>query len=305
MAHEADTGSKRLIGQDASGWARWVTGLTHLFVRKVLGSGDFQWIARATDIVIEVYSPVHGHFLILIDIQFRYDARMHRRTQAYAALAEEKFNLPVYPVVIYLFAPGPQTVIPERYEQDFMGLVARRDFRVIKLWEEDVNTVFTTPLRFLLAFAPLMRGGNQPAVLRQVLAILRSDPMLADMEPVLAFLASFVFERSYIEEVMRWDMAVITESPLYKEVMQDILEQGMEKGKQEGIEEGIEIGMEQGKRESLLSGLELRFGQLPVDVVQRLQVLTPEQLKHLFKTMILAPTLEAFLAELPNGVHEA
>ncbi|NJP05517.1 MAG: hypothetical protein HC837_07805 [Chloroflexaceae bacterium] len=146
-----------------------------------------------------------------------------------------------------------------------------------------------------------------------MLAILRSDPMLADMEPVLAFLASFVFERSYIEEVMRWDMAVITESPLYKEVMQDILEQGLEKGKQEGIEigmeQGIEIGMEQGlekgKRESLLEFLELRFGQLPEDLALRLQGLNAEQLRQLQAVVLRAPTLEAFLAELPNGVHEA
>ncbi|NJP07165.1 MAG: Rpn family recombination-promoting nuclease/putative transposase [Chloroflexaceae bacterium] len=293
MAHEADIGSKRIFGQDPLAWVYWLISIQHLVVDEVLGAADFQWVARATDIVIKVKSSLHGAFIVIIDIQFRFEADMGRRVQAYAALAEEKFHLPVYPVVIYLFPPGPETVIPERYEQEFLGLSSHRDYRVIKLWEEDAHAVLQQKRHFLLAYVPLMRGGDQPEILHRALEIIRADPALADMEPVLAFMAIFVYDRAYIEQNMGWDMTVITQSPLYQEM------------KQAFLAEGEERGFERGTRKTLLDGLELRFGPVSPDVVQRLQGLSLEQLEHLFKTMMLAPTLDAFLAELPNGTNGA
>ncbi|NJP07102.1 MAG: DUF4351 domain-containing protein [Chloroflexaceae bacterium] len=116
-------------------------------------------------------------------------------------------------------------------------------------------------------------------------------------------MARCVYDREYIEQKMGWDMTVITQSPLYQEMKQAFLAEGEEIGLEKGIKIGEEKGIERGKRETLLDGLELRFGPVPADVAQRLQNLSLEQLEHLFKTMILAPTLDAFLAQLPNGTN--
>ncbi len=61
-----------------------------------------------------------------------YDPNMPWRMQAYAALAEEKYRLSVYPLVFYLLPPLSDVTLPGRYYREFRGLVARRDFRVIK-----------------------------------------------------------------------------------------------------------------------------------------------------------------------------
>ena len=48
-----------------------------------------------------------------------------------------------------------------------MGLKAYQEYRVINLWELDVNLVFQTPLPSLLPFVPILQGGNDEAIIRQ------------------------------------------------------------------------------------------------------------------------------------------
>lgn len=43
--------------------------------------------------------------------------------------------------------------------------------------------------------------------------LLRSDQALAEMEPLPAFFASFVLDTNLVRSIMRWDMAVLRESP--------------------------------------------------------------------------------------------
>ncbi|HEX8999105.1 MAG TPA: hypothetical protein VGB07_04330, partial [Blastocatellia bacterium] len=66
---------------------------------------------------------------------------MPKRVRAYSALAEEKFDLPVYPVVVNILPPGPETVLSTAYDAEFLGLRARQDFRVINLWEVDAEEI--------------------------------------------------------------------------------------------------------------------------------------------------------------------
>lgn len=49
-----------------------------------------------------VVDPEEGEFLVIIELQLRPDPRMAIRLEAYAALAEEKFGLPVYAVVVII-----------------------------------------------------------------------------------------------------------------------------------------------------------------------------------------------------------
>ena len=110
MAKTADIGSKRLISLAPDVWARWLTNDPAVEVLDFL-SGEFQWVARATDVLLKARSPKHGTFLIANEIQFRPDARMPQRIRAYAALAEERYGLNVYPVVVNILRPKSEALI--------------------------------------------------------------------------------------------------------------------------------------------------------------------------------------------------
>lgn len=125
--------------------------------------------------------------------------------------------------------------ITSGYQSQVLGLQARQDYQVINLWEVDVQLVFQQSLSSLLPFVPILKGGNEIAVVQQAVQLLRTDEKLDELEPLLAFFASFVLSTRLVQQIMRWDMTVLQESPWY----QEILNQGEIKGLLSGIEFGI------------------------------------------------------------------
>ncbi len=236
MAKAADIGGKRLISLAPDAWVKWVTQQSDVVVGEILAS-EFQWISRDTDVLIQAYNPKIGDFLVLNELQLRYTARMPRRMRAYAALAAERYNLPVYPVLINILQPTPGVIIARSYESEVLGLRALQEYHTINLWEIDVEIVFQQSLPSLLPFVPVLKGGGEEAIVRQAVQLLRADEQLNELEPLLAFFASFVLSTSLVQQIMRWDMAVLLESPWY----QDILQEGEKRGLLSGIELGLEL----------------------------------------------------------------
>lgn len=103
---EADIGSKWLIGQSPETWVQWALVDPTITVEEQL-STEFQHVSRLSDSLLRVRDRV-GLFLVLTELQLHYDQRMPLRMRAYTALAEEKYNLPVYPIVFYLLPPGSE-----------------------------------------------------------------------------------------------------------------------------------------------------------------------------------------------------
>lgn len=236
MPKKADIGSKRLISLSPNAWVKWVTQSIEVSAREILAS-EFQWISRESDVVVKAHHPKIGNFLVLNELQLRYDNRLPRRIRAYAALAEEKYYLPVYPVLINILPPPQSMEIVSGYQSEVLGLQARQDYRVINLWEVDAQIVFQQALSSLLPFVPILKGGNEMAVVQQAVQLLRADEQLNELEPLLAFFASFVLSVPLVQQIMRWDMTILLESPWY----QEILKRGEIKGLLSGIELGLEL----------------------------------------------------------------
>ena len=55
---------------------------------------------------------------------------------------------------------------------------------------------------------------------------MRENEQLRDLEPLLSFFASFVLEIPIVQQIMRWDMTVLRESPWYNEILKQGLQQG-------------------------------------------------------------------------------
>ena len=162
MVKKADIGGKRLISLDPNNWVKWVTERDELQAQEIMGS-DFQWIGRENDILIRTYSPQDQQtFLVLNELQLRYSEKMPRRMRAYAALAEEKYHLPTYPVLVNILppnsSPNASVEIANFYQSTCYGLTARQDYRVINLWEVEVELVFEQPIPSLLPFVPILKG---------------------------------------------------------------------------------------------------------------------------------------------------
>ncbi|WP_445629557.1 Rpn family recombination-promoting nuclease/putative transposase [Nostoc sp. DSM 114167] len=278
MAKVADIGSKGLINLAPDAWVKWVTQRPEVVAREILGS-EFHWISRETDVLVKAYSATHGDFLVLNELQLRYTTQMPLRMRAYAALAQERYRLPTYPVLINILPPSSSLTIVSSYEQEFLGLRAIQDYRTINLWEIDAEIVFEQPLPSLLPFVPILRGGGEVSVVQRALQALRADEQLNQLESLLAFFASFVLDTPLVQQIMRWDMAVLRESPWYQEIEQ----------------RGIQLGLQQGVQRQLIRVLRRRFDEIPHEVEARLEGESVERLESLMDSAIAVNSLDEFV----------
>ncbi|ODH01694.1 transposase [Nostoc sp. KVJ20] len=247
MAKTADISTKRLISLAPENWVKWVTQIPDIGSGEIINS-EFQWISRESDVLVRATSPQYGEFIVLNELQLRYKPEMPKRMRAYAALAEEKYNLPTYPVLVNILKES-DVEIPTSYESQFAGLHARQDYRVINLWEVDVDIAFTQAVPSLLPFVPILKGGAEESTVQRALQILRADEQLSQLETVMAFFATFVLDSAIVQQIMRWDMAVLRESPWYQQILRE--------GEERGEKRGEERGRREGRQEEILSGIEL------------------------------------------------
>ncbi|MBN8562739.1 MAG: Rpn family recombination-promoting nuclease/putative transposase [Leptolyngbya sp. UWPOB_LEPTO1] len=292
MVKKADIGGKRLISLAPTAWVQWVTQQPDVIAQEILGS-DFQWVSRENDVLVKAYSPTQGEFLILNELQLRYNDKLPVRMRAYAALAEEKYSLPTYPVLINILPPASTVTILDRYEANFMGLQSRQDYQVINLWEVEAAIVFEQSLNALLPFVPVLKNGGETTVVQRALNQLRGDQQLVELESLLAFFASFVLGSEIVRQIMRWDMAVLRESPWYQEILREGERLGEQRGKQEGRqEEG---------RSLILKQLARRVGALSPETTAQVEALSIEQLEELGEALLDFTQIEELTAWLDQN----
>jgi predicted transposase YdaD len=266
---KSDIGGKRLVSLSPEAWVRWLTQKPEISVREILSS-EFQWISRANDSLIKVCSPDREEFLVLNELQLRYTNKMPLRINAYAALATERYNLPVFPVLINILPNSQNEKIPSVYHSEILGMMAHQDYRVINLWEVDVNLVFEQQLTALLPFVPILKGGGNEAKVRQAVQSLRANETLAELEPLLSFFASFVLDIPLVQQIMRWDMVVLSESPWYQEIMK----------------EGEKLGMQQGESSLILRQISRRFGAIEPSLELKIKGLSLPDLESLGEALL-------------------
>jgi predicted transposase YdaD len=287
MAKPADVSTKRLISLAPNNWVKWVTQIPDVVAGEILNS-EFQWISRESDVLIRAESKEYGEFMVLNELQLRYKSELPRRMRAYAGLAEEKYKLPTYPVLINILKTG-DAEIPTRYESNLAGLEVRQDYRVINLWEVDVKIALEQPLPSLLPFVPILKGGEDESIIREALRLLQADEQLNQLETVLAFFATFVLDSSLVQEIMRWDMTVLRESPWYQEILQQGEQQGEQKGEKKDRLSSIELC------------LEVKFGNEGLKFMPKISEISDlETLKTIQRSILTVESLEELKHILQN-----
>ena len=228
---KADISTKRLISLAPDRWIQWLMGRSGLKALQIISS-EFQWVGRESDVLVKAQSPDLGEFLILNELQLRYNQKVPRRMRAYTAMASEKYQLPVYAVLINLLEASSGT-IASSFESNFAGQRAIQEYQVINLWEIDVDIVFQRNLSTLLPLVPILKGGAEEQVIRRALRQLRVQGQPGELESMLGFFATYVLDLDLVQQILRLDMAILEQSPLYRE----IVSRSEQRGKQEGIQQ--------------------------------------------------------------------
>ena len=122
--------------------------------------------------------------------------------------------------------------ISSSFDQQFAGLRSIQDYRVINLWEVEVDVVFERNLSTLLPFVPILKGGGEEQVIRRALRELRRSSLPGELESMLGFFATYVLDTDLVRQILRLDMAILEQSPLYREMVQRSEQRGIAIGEQ-------------------------------------------------------------------------
>ncbi|WP_442937828.1 Rpn family recombination-promoting nuclease/putative transposase [Nostoc sp.] len=167
-----------------------------------------------------------------------------------------KYQVPVTQVVIFLQETSNEIAFTEEYVSE----VTTHRFRVIRMWEQD-SALFLSNFA-LLPLAPLTRTDSAQALLSQVAEEIAKIPDIETRQNTAAYteiLAGLKFEKDFIRQLFREE--IMQESVIY----QDILHQGEQK---EALKYTLRL-------------VNRRFGEIDLLIIERLQVLSTEQLEGL------------------------
>ena len=235
-------------------------------------------------------------FLVHVENQAKAQSDFPKRMFTYFARLYEKYDLPVYPVVIFSY-DAPQRPEPHRHLVAFPGkTVLQFDYSVIQLnrlsWRDYVSTPnpVASALMAKMKIAPRDRPKVRLECLR-LLATLKLDPARSQL--IGGFIGTYL--QLNAEEMKKYEREFAKLSPEQKEANMELMnpwvKQGWEDGKLEGRQEG--------KEELVVRQLNRRFGFVSVETIERLDHFSSEQLNDLGEALFEFKTsadLETWLA---------
>jgi predicted transposase/invertase (TIGR01784 family) len=191
-----------------------------------------------------------------------------------------RYRVPVTQALILL----KESSTSNRLKDTFRLENTRHKYQIIRMWEQEPDIFLQN--KALLPLAALCRSAAPEQLLNQVAEEVGKIETAAERSQISGctqLLAGLRFNKSLIQRLFR--EAVMRESVIY----QDILQEGLQQGVQQGI------------KSSILDALEVRFGTVPSEVAERLNFLTTEQLQQLLRQSVTSRSLEEFINQLPSG----
>ncbi len=262
-----DQALKRLIAQDHDGFLSLV--MPDVTWQEDLSS-ELPDAPRMADFVWKVKHNKE-RFILHIELQTKVELDIGGRMALYAIRIWERYQLPVYSVVVFLRPASTMPVSPFAIACRGRTRVSC-EYDIIKVWELDPAQILSTNHYMLWPLAGLM-GNVTPestlAIAEQIVQapLLRHDK--SELTGLLAVLAGARINRYLILQLLRRHDVIediLKESSFYEVV----LEEGIEKGRAEGLKEGVAEGQLAAMRQLAHDALSARFGALDEKLAERI-----------------------------------
>jgi hypothetical protein len=253
---------------------------------------------REVDLLAQVrFRGQETCFLIHLENQSYSQAGFERRMFHYFARLDEKYALPIYPVVIFSF-DTPQRLEPNRYQVEFPDRKVL-DFSYVAIqlnrlnWRDFLSS--QNPVAAALMAKMKIQPEDRPKVKAECLRLLATLRLnSAKMQLISGFVDTYLRlneaeEVAFEAELNRMGLSEEEEARVM-EIVTSWMEKGIERGLQQGLQEGFQQGFQQAlAREAALVLYQLndRFQGIPQSLeeeIRRLSIVEIELLgEALFK----------------------
>ncbi len=223
-------------------------------------------------------------------------ANFNKRMFRYFARLHEKYDLPIYPVVIFSYE-RPLKAAESSYQLEFPDFkVLKFNYRVLQLnrlnWRDFLNqrNPIASALMAKMQIAPEDRPKVKAECLR-LLVTLKLDP--AKMQLISGFIDIYLTLDEAEEQIFQTELGTI-ESDKREQVMQIVtswMRTGIEQGRQEGLQRESEL---------IVRLLKRKIGQLTPEIEAEVKKLEIEDLENLGEALLDFKQLEDLTAWLSN-----
>jgi len=260
------------------------------------------------DLVAKVrFKGLSAFFIIHVESQNQFQRTFGRRLFRYFSRLHDKYELPVYPIVVFSF-DSPRKLQADVYRVEFPNKVVM-EFRydVIQLnrlnWRDFVKkpNPVAAALMAKMNIAPSERARVKLECLR-LLATLKLD--LARMKLISGFVDRYLRLNPGEQEEFQAEVKALAfeETEGVMEIVTSWMEEGLLQGRQEGRQEGIEEGQMQAVRDDVIEILSARFKKVPAGVKRTLAAIEDRrQLKLLLRQAATVPSLKEFQRRLTES----
>ena len=234
---------------------------------------------REVDLIAKVrFRDQDAFFLIHVENQANAQSNFPQRMFRYFARLHEKYDLPVYPVVVFSY-DSPKRPEPRQYQVAFPDMaVLQFTYRVVQLnrlsWRSYV--LQPNPLAAALMAKMKIAHKDRPRVKLEclrLLATLKLDPARSKL--IGGFIDTYL--NLTTDEMRRYEREFGKLAPEEKEANMELISSWEQRGLQVGRHEGMEY--------VVLRLLRQRLGDLPAEIEQRIDALSPEQIDALTDTL--------------------
>ncbi len=228
------------------------------------------------DLLVQAqFQAQSSYFLIHVENQSYNQADFNKRMFRYFARLHEKYNLPIYPVVVFSYA-RPQKIALCSYQLEFPDFkVLEFNYRVVQLnqlnWRDFLNqrNPIASALMAKMQIAPEDRPKVKAECLR-LLVTLKLD--LAKMQLISGFIDTYLNLNESEEKAFRDEIGTI-ESEEKEEVMQIVTS-------------WMRTGIQQGQASMVMRLLRHKFGEIDSDIEAQIQKLSSPQLEDLSEALL-------------------
>ena len=231
-----------------------------------------------------------SYFLIHVENQSYNQANFNKRMYRYFSRLHEKYDLPIYPVVVFSY-DKPQKVAERSYQLEFPDFkVLEFNYRVLQLnqlnWRDFLNQ--PNPVASALMAKMQISIEDRPKVKAECLRLLvtlKLDP--AKMQLISGFIDIYLNLDESEEKVFQTELGTIEleEREEVMEIVTSWMRTGIKQGREEGLLEGIQKGLQR-ETELVLRQLNRKIGPLTPEIEDQVKRLEIEELENLGETLL-------------------
>ncbi|ELS05332.1 hypothetical protein Xen7305DRAFT_00050750 [Xenococcus sp. PCC 7305] len=239
-----------------------------------------------------------SYFLIHVENQSYNQANFNKRMYRYFSRLHEKYDLPIYPVVVFSY-DKPQKIADSSYQLEFPDFkVLEFNYRVLQLnhlnWRNFLNQ--PNPVASALMAKMQISTEDRPKVKAECLRLLvtlKLDP--AKMQLISGFIDTYLNLDESEEQIFQTELGTIEleEREQVMEIVTSWMRTGIKQGREEGLLEGRQEGLIEGRQEGLeretdlvLRQLKRKIGPLTPEIEAQVKRLEIQELENLGETLL-------------------